>query len=80
MSRWQSLLVGLAVVLLIVPINIIVSKRYASAQDKLMKIRDQKMAAVSEALQGIKVSSVAYFLRISYLLGLRYKANQIFGT
>ncbi|RPB21589.1 P-loop containing nucleoside triphosphate hydrolase protein [Terfezia boudieri ATCC MYA-4762] len=51
---WKSLLAGLAVVLFIIPINIMVSKRYAEAQDKLMKIRDQKMAAVSEALQGIR--------------------------
>ncbi|KAF8475804.1 P-loop containing nucleoside triphosphate hydrolase protein [Kalaharituber pfeilii] len=51
---WQSLLAGLLVVLLIIPVNIIVSKNYSAAQDKLMKIRDQKMAAVSEALQGIR--------------------------
>ncbi|OAG42647.1 hypothetical protein AYO21_03232 [Fonsecaea monophora] len=48
------LLAGLAAPALITPINIIAAKRYAAAQDDLMKYRDQKMAVVTEALQGIR--------------------------
>lgn len=48
------LLSGLAVPVLIMPINIWVTKRYAGAQDDLMKYRDIKMAVVTEALQGIR--------------------------
>lgn len=48
------LLAGLAAPALITPINIMVAKRYAAAQDDLMKYRDQKMAVVTEALQGIR--------------------------
>ncbi|KIX98535.1 uncharacterized protein Z520_05836 [Fonsecaea multimorphosa CBS 102226] len=48
------LLAGLAAPALITPINIIAAKRYATAQDDLMKYRDQKMAVVTEALQGIR--------------------------
>ncbi|KAJ5631461.1 uncharacterized protein N7484_011561 [Penicillium longicatenatum] len=51
---WQSALAGLSVAILIAPINIAVTKRYTSAQDKLMKLRDQKMAIVTEVLQGIR--------------------------
>ncbi|ETI29167.1 hypothetical protein G647_01620 [Cladophialophora carrionii CBS 160.54] len=48
------LLAGLAAPVLITPINILAAKRYATAQDDLMKYRDQKMAVVTEALQGIR--------------------------
>ena len=48
------LLAGLAAPVLIMPINIIAARRYAAAQDDLMKYRDQKMAVVTEALQGIR--------------------------
>ncbi|KIW98705.1 uncharacterized protein Z519_00366 [Cladophialophora bantiana CBS 173.52] len=48
------LLAGLAAPALITPINIMAAKRYAAAQDDLMKYRDQKMAVVTEALQGIR--------------------------
>ncbi len=48
------LLAGLAAPVAIMPINIIAAKRYATAQDDLMKYRDQKMAVVTEALQGIR--------------------------
>ncbi|KAJ9605182.1 hypothetical protein H2200_010572 [Cladophialophora chaetospira] len=48
------LFAGLAAPALITPINIIAAKRYAAAQDDLMKYRDQKMAVVTEALQGIR--------------------------
>ena len=51
---WKSLLAGLATFALSVPVNIYCSKKYNAAQDRLMKLRDQKMAVVTEALQGIR--------------------------
>ena len=49
---WKALLAGFMAMSLTVPINIFFSKRYAAAQDRLMKVRDSKMAVVTEALQG----------------------------
>lgn len=51
---WQSLLAGLAVSVAVTPFNILCSKKYSQAQEDLMKARDQKMAVVTEALQGIR--------------------------
>lgn len=51
---WRSLLAGLAVFVILLPINIYVSKRYSDTQDELMKVRDQKTAVMTEALQGIR--------------------------
>lgn len=51
---WPSLLAGLAVTLFSTPVNIYCSKKYSTAQSNLMKVRDQKMAVVTEALQGIR--------------------------
>jgi ABC-type multidrug transport system fused ATPase/permease subunit len=51
---WVPLLAGLAIPALITPVNAFAAKRYANAQDDLMKIRDKKMAVVTEALQGIR--------------------------
>ncbi|KAF7956233.1 hypothetical protein EAE96_005153 [Botrytis aclada] len=51
---WKSLLAGILAMSLTVPINIYFSKRYSAAQDRLMKVRDVKMAVVTEALQGIR--------------------------
>lgn len=51
---WKSLLSGLAVSALVTPANWYVSKKYAESQDVLMKARDQKMAIVTEVLQGIR--------------------------
>lgn len=48
------LLAGLVAPAIITPVNIIAARRYATAQDNLMKHRDQKMAVVTEALQGIR--------------------------
>jgi len=50
---WKCLLAGFAAMSLTIPINIYFSKRYTNAQDRLMKVRDQKMAVVTEALQGM---------------------------
>ena len=51
---WKSLLAGLVTFVLSTPVNIFVSRRYNNAQGQLMKLRDQKMAVVTEALQGIR--------------------------
>ncbi|GAB1310178.1 ATP-binding cassette transporter protein [Madurella fahalii] len=51
---WQALLAGFSAMLAIMPVNIYFSKKYAAAQDRLMKVRDEKMEVVTEALQGIR--------------------------
>ncbi|KAI1772668.1 P-loop containing nucleoside triphosphate hydrolase protein [Hypoxylon cercidicola] len=51
---WQALLAGFSTMLAVMPVNIYFSKRYSDAQDRLMKVRDEKMEVVSEALQGIR--------------------------
>lgn len=51
---WQSLLAGLAVMVVLLPVNVYVSKHFSNAQDELMKVRDQKMVVITEALQGIR--------------------------
>jgi ABC-type multidrug transport system fused ATPase/permease subunit len=51
---WKALLAGFSAMLLILPVNIFFSKRYSKAQDNLMKLRDEKMEVVTEALQGIR--------------------------
>lgn len=51
---WRALLAGFSAMLAIMPVNIYFSKRYSDAQDRLMKVRDEKMEVVTEALQGIR--------------------------
>ncbi|KAF2102990.1 ATP-dependent bile acid permease [Rhizodiscina lignyota] len=51
---WQALLAGIAVQAAFMPINIYFSKRYSDSQDMLMKVRDKKLAALNEALNGIR--------------------------
>ncbi|TVY41910.1 ATP-dependent bile acid permease, partial [Lachnellula cervina] len=51
---WKPLLAGFAAMSVTIPINIYFSRRYSAAQDRLMKVRDQKMTVVTEALQGIR--------------------------
>lgn len=51
---WKALLAGFSTMIAIMPINIYFSKRYSAAQDKLMKVRDDKLVVVNEALQGIR--------------------------
>lgn len=51
---WQALIAGFSTMLAVMPVNIYFSKRYSAAQDKLMKVRDDKLAVVNEALQGIR--------------------------
>ncbi|KAK0617970.1 P-loop containing nucleoside triphosphate hydrolase protein [Bombardia bombarda] len=51
---WVSLLAGFSAMAAIMPVNIHFSKKYAAAQDRLMKVRDEKMEVVTEALQGMR--------------------------
>lgn len=51
---WRPLLAGLFSLSLAFPANVYISKKYNSAQGDLMKVRDQRMAVVTEALQGIR--------------------------
>lgn len=51
---WKALLAGFSTMVAIMPVNIYFSKRYAAAQDQLMKVRDEKLGVVNEALQGIR--------------------------
>lgn len=51
---WKPLLAGFAAMSVTIPINIYFSRRYSAAQDRLMKVRDQKMTVVTEALQGMQ--------------------------
>ncbi|KAI1375361.1 P-loop containing nucleoside triphosphate hydrolase protein [Hypoxylon crocopeplum] len=51
---WKALLAGFSTMLALIPINVYSSKRYSDAQDDLMKVRDEKLEVVSEALQGIR--------------------------
>lgn len=51
---WKSLLAGFSAMVAIMPVNIHFSKLYSAAQDRLMKVRDEKMEVVTEALQGIR--------------------------
>ncbi|PGH14094.1 hypothetical protein AJ80_06099 [Polytolypa hystricis UAMH7299] len=51
---WRSLCAGLLVSVVITPLNIFTARRYTNAQTSLMKYRDQKMAVITEVLQGIR--------------------------
>ncbi|KAK2736230.1 hypothetical protein FQN57_000828 [Myotisia sp. PD_48] len=51
---WKSLGSGLLVLIFITPLNISVAKKYSATQTTLMKLRDRKMAVITEALQGIR--------------------------
>ncbi|KAK4245344.1 P-loop containing nucleoside triphosphate hydrolase protein [Corynascus novoguineensis] len=51
---WKALLAGFSAMVAIMPINIYFSQKYSAAQDRLMKVRDEKMGVVTEALQGIR--------------------------
>lgn len=51
---WRSAFAGLSVSLLVTPLNVYAARKYSNAQDRLMKSRDQKLAIVTEVLQGIR--------------------------
>jgi ABC-type multidrug transport system fused ATPase/permease subunit len=51
---WRSAFAGLSVAALVTPLNVFAARKYSNAQDRLMKFRDQKLALVTEVLQGIR--------------------------
>ena len=51
---WAPLLAGLAALACNIPFNIYFSRKYTSQVNRLMKFRDEKLAIVTEALQGIR--------------------------
>lgn len=51
---WKSLGCGLGSFFMLMPVNLLVSRRYSRAQKALMANRDQKMAVVTEILRGIR--------------------------
>ena len=56
---WKSLLAGIAISVLITPLNVYASRKFAEAQRDMMAERDRKMAVITEALQGT-LKSVAF--------------------
>lgn len=56
---WKALLAGFCAFSITIPLNIFFSKRYAAAQDRLMKVRDSKMGVVTEALQGKPINDLS---------------------
>ncbi|KAK4161185.1 P-loop containing nucleoside triphosphate hydrolase protein [Cladorrhinum sp. PSN259] len=51
---WKPLLAGCSAMLAITPLNLYASKKYAAAQGRLMKLRDEKLGTVTEAVQGMR--------------------------
>lgn len=51
---WKSFLAGLSTMVVILPANMMFTRWYSAAQDRLMEVRDVKLAVVNEALQGMK--------------------------
>ena len=51
---WRSLLSGFAIFIIVIPLNVVISKKFSDAQGDLMSIRDKKLVLVTEALQGIR--------------------------
>ncbi|KAJ5096035.1 hypothetical protein NUU61_005391 [Penicillium alfredii] len=51
---WRSALAGMAVSVLVTPLNYYVAGKFVKSQGRLMKFRDQKMAIITEVLQGIR--------------------------
>ncbi|KAH6879873.1 P-loop containing nucleoside triphosphate hydrolase protein [Thelonectria olida] len=51
---WRSTIAGLSVAMMIVPVGIRLSKQFAKSQTALMASRDERIATVSEALNGIR--------------------------
>ena len=51
---WESVLAGLAVFLIFTPFNLYFSTLMNKVQSQIMRTRDEKMAIIEEALQGIR--------------------------
>lgn len=51
---WESVLAGLAVFLIVTPLNLYFSTLMIKVQSQIMRTRDEKLAVIEEALQGIR--------------------------
>lgn len=51
---WISVVVGLMVPVFFIPLNSLATKMYMKAQQGVMKVRDEKVIIIKEALQGIR--------------------------
>lgn len=51
---WESVMAGLAVFLIVTPLNLYFSTLMNKVQSQIMRTRDEKMAVIEEALQGIR--------------------------
>ncbi|QSZ36963.1 hypothetical protein DSL72_009055 [Monilinia vaccinii-corymbosi] len=51
---WQGVCAGLVMPILLTPLNLRATRLYSDAQGSVMSIRDQRMALIGEALQGIR--------------------------
>ena len=51
---WESVMAGLAVFLIVTPFNVYFSRLTNKVQSQIMRTRDEKMAVIEEALQGIR--------------------------
>ncbi|KAB8296761.1 hypothetical protein EYC80_002178 [Monilinia laxa] len=51
---WQGVCAGLVMPILLTPLNLRATRLYSDAQGSVMSIRDQRMAVIGEALQGIR--------------------------
>ncbi|KAI8390314.1 P-loop containing nucleoside triphosphate hydrolase protein [Blakeslea trispora] len=49
-----SCLVGLSVTIILMPINQLVTTQFYTVQDRLMKVRDERVSLMNELLQGIR--------------------------
>ena len=72
---WKALLAGFLAMSMTIPVNIFFSRRYAAAQDRLMKVRDIKMGVVTEALQGMQALGL---MCATWLTLSRYPSDQVF--
>ena len=51
---WRSTLSGLAVIAIVTPINVFMARKYSAAQQRMLECRDEKLAIMTEVLQGIR--------------------------
>ena len=55
-----SVFAGVAVMVLLLPLNVVVAKQVEKLQVKQMKFKDERVKAINEILSGIKVRSCSY--------------------
>ena len=58
----SSMFAGLAVMILLMPINALLAMKQRSLQVKQMKLKDSRIKLMSEVLNGMKVCLIIYFL------------------